>query len=261
MWQGAQRRNSVAGHHEYPLTFFPSDGETTLRVRVHDADVTLFLHDGYDWPRTRKIIEQEIKEMRKRLARIRQLVATGQTQETVDEETSTMLFNSIHIGLEQDLENMDADTLIAAIDHELDEVAETSSQSSWQSLHPASPGLPRIPPTRVHGRRLTRSKGPSIEIRLSGLHAEVDNYRPGETLVSRTLILVKDLEILDHIKTSTWKKFLTALWTDSRGNIRETDSNMARVELLTVRPSLSHSAEEARLRVCENLTWCLVYNH
>lgn len=238
--------------------FFLSNGETTLCVRIRDADVTLFLHDGYDWPRTRKIIEQEVKEMRKKLARIRQLVATGQTQEPIEEETSAMLFNSIHIGLEQDLENLDADTFIAAIDHELDEVAETSSQSSWQSLHPTSPGPSRAAPTRVHGKRLTRSRGPSIEIRLSGLHAEVDNYHPGETLVSRTLILVKDLEILDHIKTSTWKKFLTALWTDSRGNVRETDSNMARVELLTVRPSPSHSAEEARLRVCEDLARCLV---
>ncbi|KAL4067949.1 hypothetical protein V8B97DRAFT_1939546 [Scleroderma yunnanense] len=226
-----------------------SHGETTLRVRVHDADVTLFLHDGYDWPRTRKIIEKEVKEMKKKLARIRQLVAMGQTQEPIEEETSAMLFNSIHIGLEQDLENMDTDTLIAAIDHELDEVVETGSQSSWQSLHPASPGQPRVAPTtKVHGKRLTRSRGPSIEIRLSGLNAEVDNYRPGETLVSRTLILVKDLEILDHIKTSTWKKFLTALWSDSRGNIRETDSNMTRVELLIVRPSPYHSAEEARLR-------------
>ena len=184
--------------------------------------------------------------MRKKLARIRQLVATGQTQEPLDEATSTTLFNSFHIGLEQDLESMDPDALIAAIDEELDE---TGSESSWQSLHPASPGRQRTLSTRVHGKRLTRSKGPSIEIRLEGLNAEIDNYRPGDTLISRTLILVKDLEILDHIKTSTWKKFLTDMRSDSRGNVRETDSNMARVELLSVRPSPSHPAEEARLRV------------
>ncbi|KAF9246321.1 hypothetical protein BU15DRAFT_70422 [Melanogaster broomeanus] len=225
-----------------------SDSETTLRVRIHNSDVVLFLHDGFDWPRTRKIIEKEVKEMRKKLARIRQLVATGQTQEPIDEEISATLFNSFHIGLEQDLDNMDPDTLIAAIDDELDEAAETGTQSSWQSLHTASPGRPPIPSTRVHGKRLTRSKGPSIEIRLSGLNAEIDRYRPCETLVSRTLILVRDLEILDHIKTSTWKKFLTDLRSDSRGNVRETESNMVRVELLSVRPSPSHPAEEARLR-------------
>lgn len=225
-------------------------------MRIDNANITLSLHDGYDWPRTRRIIEKRVKEMRKRLARIRQLVATGQAQEPIEEETSAMLFNSIHIGLEQDLENMDPDTLIAAIDNELDDTAETGSQSSWQSLHPASPGRARVASTKVHCKRLTRSKGPSIEICLSGLSAEVDNYRPKGTLVSRTLILVRDIEIFDHIKTSTWKKFLTSLRSDSRGNIRETDSNMARVELLTVRPSPYHPATEARLRVCSIITSC-----
>ncbi|KAH0830763.1 hypothetical protein J3R83DRAFT_2245, partial [Lanmaoa asiatica] len=225
-----------------------SRSDTTIRIRIHDSDIMLFLHDGFDWPRTRKIIEKEVKEMRKKLARIRQLVATGQTQEPIDEATSATLFNSFHIGLERDLESMDQDTLIAAIDDQLDDSAETGTESSWQSLHPASPDRPRVVSTRVHGRRLTRSKSPSIEIRLEGLNAEIDNYRPGETLVSRTLILVRDLEILDHIKTSTWKKFLTDMRSDSRGNVRETESNMARVELLSVHPSPSHAAEEARLR-------------
>ncbi|KAG9318675.1 hypothetical protein JVU11DRAFT_770 [Chiua virens] len=231
-----------------PDTIQDAASDTALQIRIHNSDIVLFLHDGFDWPRTRRIIEKEVKEMRKKLARIRQLVATGQTQEPVDEATSATLFNSFHIGLEQDAETMDPDTLIAAIDNELDDFAETETESSWQSLQAASPGRPRPVSTRVHGKRLTRSKGPSIEIRLEGLNAEVDNYRPGETLVSRTLILLKDLEILDHIKTSTWKKFLTSMRSDSRGNVRETDSNMARVELLSVRPSPSHPAEEARLR-------------
>ncbi|KAG1832558.1 hypothetical protein DFJ58DRAFT_823126, partial [Suillus subalutaceus] len=67
--------------------------DTILRVRIHDSDVSLFLHDGYDLPRTRKIVEQEIKDMRKKLAKIKQLIATGQTQDPSVEETSTMLFN------------------------------------------------------------------------------------------------------------------------------------------------------------------------
>ncbi|KAG6376342.1 hypothetical protein JVT61DRAFT_2325 [Boletus reticuloceps] len=231
-----------------PDTAQDPDSDTTLRIRIHNSDIVLLLHDGFDWPRTRKIIEKEVKEMRKKLARIRQLVATGQSQEPLDEATSTTLFNSFHIGLQQDLESMDPDTLIAAIDEELDDSAETGTESSWQALHPASPGRAQTVSTRVYGKRLTRSKGPSIEIRLEGLNAEIDSYHPGETLVSRTLILVRDLEILDHIKTSTWKKFLTDMRSDSRGNVRETDSNMVRVELLSVRPSPSHPAEEARLR-------------
>ncbi|KAG1891100.1 hypothetical protein F4604DRAFT_1567203 [Suillus subluteus] len=224
--------------------------DTILRVRIHDSDVSLFLHDGYDWPRTRKIVEQEIKDMRKKLAKIKQLIATGQTQDPSVEETSTMLFNSIHIGLDQDFDSLDPTALVAAIDDEL-ENAETESHSSWQTLPPASPGQQqRMPSTRIHGRRLTRSKGPSIEIKLIGLDAEVDNYRHRlkDALVSKTLVVIKDAEILDHVKTSTWRKFLTELRSDSRGNIRETDSSMVRVELKTVQPSPSHPSEETRLR-------------
>jgi autophagy-related protein 2 len=220
-------------------------------MRIHDSDISLFLHDGYDWPRTRKIVEQEIKDMRKKLAKIRQLIATGQTQDPSMEETSTMLFNSIHIGLDQDFDSLDPTALVAAIDDEL-EKAETESHSSWQTLPPASPGQQqRMPSARIHGRRLTRSKGPSIEIKLTGLDAEVDNYRHRlkDALVSRTLVVIHDAEILDHVKTSTWRKFLTELRSDSRGNIRETDSSMVRVELKTVRPSPSHPSEETRLRV------------
>lgn len=224
--------------------------DTILRVRIHDSDISLFLHDGYDWPRTRKIVEQEIKDMRKKLAKIRQLIATGQTQDPSVEETSTMLFNSIHIGLDQDFDSLDPTALVAAIDDELED-AETESHSSWQTFPPASPGQQqRIPSARIHGRRLTRSKGPSIEIKLIGLDAQVDNYRHHlkDALVSRTLVVIKDAEILDHVKTSTWRKFLTELRSDSQGNIRETDSSMVRVELKTVRPSPSHPSEETRLR-------------
>ena len=199
-------------------------------------------------------MEKEVKDMRKKLAKIRQLVATGQTPDPSVEETSAMLFNSIHIGLDQNFENLDPTALVAAIDDELNEKAETESHSSWQTFLPSSPGQhQRMPSTRIHGRRLTRSKGPSIEIRLIGLDAEVDNYHPKDALVSRTLVVVKDAEILDHVKTSTWRKFLTELRSDSRGNIRETDSSMVRVELKNVRPSPSHSFEETRLRVsmCE----------
>ncbi|KAJ7111548.1 hypothetical protein C8R43DRAFT_1041373 [Mycena crocata] len=223
-------------------------GETTTRIRVHRGDIKLFLYDGYDWAKTRKTIEEEVKEMRRRLAKIRQLVAGGQTQDSSIEETSTVLFNSVYIGLEQDVDELEPAALLAAIDEELKDDVDTSSQSSWQSLRPSAGTTPRLRLAKVHGKRLTRSKAPSIEFQLMGVEAEVDQYRPDEPIVSRTFVTVKDLEILDHIKTSTWKKFLTELRSDSRGNVRETDSNMVRVELRSVRPVHGHSSEEARLR-------------
>ncbi|KAF9464765.1 hypothetical protein BDZ94DRAFT_466688 [Collybia nuda] len=225
-----------------------SVGEKTLCLRVHHADVTLLLYEGYDWMRTRKVIEEEVKEMRRRLTKIRQLVANGQAQDPITEDTSALLFNSLYIGLDQDIDEMEPGALLAAIDNELKDDIDMASQSSWQSLKSPVIGKPRQRSTRVHGKRLIRSKGPSMEFCLSGLQAEVDQYRPNEPMVSRVLVTVNNLEILDHIKTSTWKKFLTDLRSDSHGNIRETDSNMIRVELCTIRPVPDHPSEEARLR-------------
>lgn len=221
-----------------------------MSVRILDGTINLFLYDGYDWATTRKTIEEQVKEMRKRLAKIRQLVASGQVQEPIIEDTSTLLFNSLHIGLEQDEDALEEPSaLIAAIDEELQDDLETASQSSWQSLRTPSSNKARTRSTRVHGKRLTRSRTPSIEFSLQGLYTEFDRFASDDPLVSRTFITVKDLEILDHIKTSTWKKFLTDLRSDSRGNVRETESNMVRIELQGVRPVSGNSAEEVRLRV------------
>lgn len=192
-----------------------------------------------------------MKEMRKRLAKIRQLVANGQIQEPIVEDTSALLYNSVHIGLDDDEDLLgEPSALIAAIDEELRDDLETASQSSWQSLRPSNAGgKSRARSMRVHGKRLTRAKGPSMEFSLARVNAEFDQYQPDDPLVSRTFVTVRDLEILDHIKTSTWKKFLTELRSDSRGNVRETDSNMVRIELRNVRPVSGNSSEEARLRV------------
>ena len=223
--------------------------ESILSIKGHNCDIVLYLYDGYDWAKTRKAIEDEIKEMRRRLAKIRQMVATGQLQDPSIEETGALLFNSVYIGLQQNVDELEPGALIAAIDEELNDELETASQSSWQSFRPALSEKPRVRSSHVHGRRLNRSRGPSMEFRFSGVDVEVDHYRPGETLLSRTLVTIKDLEILDHIKTSTWQKFLTDLRMDTRGNVRETDSNMVRVELRSVRPVPGHPSEEARLRV------------
>ncbi|KAL0568548.1 autophagy-related protein 2 [Marasmius crinis-equi] len=222
-------------------------GETSLQVRIRDSNVNVQLYDGYDWAYTRRTIENEVKEMRKRLAKIRQLMANGQTQETDPEETSAVLFNSVYIGLQQDVNELEPDALVAAIDEELKIDLETASQGSWQTL-PAPSSKPASQTTRTTSRRLTRSRGSSIEFQVLGLNASFDQYRPSEQLVSKVFATVENLEILDHIKTSTRKKLLTALRSDSRGNIRETGSSMVRAELRTLRPVVDDPSEENRLR-------------
>lgn len=209
----------------------------------------MFLYEGYDWATTRKAIEDEVKKMKRRLTRIKQLVASGQAYDPSIDPTNTLLFNSIHVGLDQDADEMDPDALIAAIDEQLKEDTDAGSVSSWQSLRPSPSGRPSVPQQRLRGRRLTRSRSPSIEIRLSGLFSEAVKYVPNDSFVSRTFATVRDVEILDHVKTSTWRKFLTTLRSDSRGNVRETGSNMVRIELCSVHPVPGNISEETRLRV------------
>jgi len=229
------------------MTWSRSENEV-LRVRLRESDVSLLLYDGYDWPRTRKAIEEGVREMRKKLAKIRQFVASGQTQEPIPEDTSALLFNSVYIGLHEDVDATQPEALIAAIDNELREDFETGTQSSWQTMQTPI-ATPRTPATRVQGKKLTRARGSSIEFCLSGVNAELNNFGGNSVVSSRTFVTVRDLEILDHIKTSTWKKFLTSLRSDSKGNIRETGANMVRIELHSVLPAPGHKSEESRLRV------------
>ena len=234
-----------------------SYGETSSRVRLHQVDIQAFLYDGFDWASTRKTIEDQVKLMRRRLAKIRQLLATGETQTPEIDQTSALLFNSVYIGLDDNAEDMEREELLAAIDGKLAEDFETASQSSWQSLpvapsQPIAPKLSRIP-SASRNKRLTRSRGPSIEFKLSGVDAEIDQYLPKESIASRTLVTVRDFEILDHIKTSTWRAFLTEMRSDSRGNVRESGSNMVRVELRDVKPIPGNPSVESRLRVSTRL--------
>lgn len=223
-----------------------------LKVRVQDATLTVLLHDGYDWIRTRKVIEEEIKVVRRRLEKIRQLLASGQKADDSVERATSVLFNSIYIGLDQSKENLDAAALLAAIDDELDELGdETASQSSWQTLPAAGTDRPAMKKTRLRGKRLTRSKKAQIEFALTGVGADIDLFGPTSETAGRIHLTARSVEILDHIKTSTWKKFLSEMRADSRGNIRETGADMLRIELTSVRPSLPHSDEEIRLKVSQ----------
>ncbi|KAL5511695.1 ATG2 [Sanghuangporus vaninii] len=224
-------------------------GEAAVKVRAQDCEVHLLLYDGYDWERTRRTIREEVKRVRRRLAKIRQLLASGQTYDPNIEEVNSRLFNSVYVGLEPEAEDLDGDALMAAIDDELAvDTSDMASESSWQSFQPEKKSATRVPKQSLRVNGLDRSRAPSIEFSIRGMAIDFDQYLPGASLASRFLSTIRDLEILDHIKTSTWSTFLTELRSDSRGNIRETDSNMVRVELQILQPFQGHHDEEARLK-------------
>jgi autophagy-related protein 2 len=196
-----------------------------------------------------------VDAMRRKLLRIRQLVSTGEAPHEDIEDVHTTLFNSVYIGLPPEADDLEGDALLAAIDEQLEEGDETASQGSWQTLEklhiPSSitGAVGRQQEAKPSAKRLARSKRPSIQFCFSGIEAEHDIYPADTEIASRLLVTAKNVEILDHIKTSTWRKFLTQMREDSRGNVRETDSNMLRIELVNVRPVAGDPSEETRLRV------------
>ncbi|KAF8317481.1 hypothetical protein DL93DRAFT_2165719 [Clavulina sp. PMI_390] len=241
-----------------PEDLAPRTDNVITSIRAQKCNATLSLYSGFEWKRTQSVVKQEVDAMRRRLLKIRHLVSAGDAPHEEIEEAHATLFNSVYIGLPPEVDDLEGEALLAAIDEQLeDDADETASQGSWQTLDnvriPSTIGAgvsyQEPPRAHLHPQRLTRSKRPSIEFCFYGLEVENDFYPAQSEMASRLLVTAKDVEILDHLRTSTWKKFLTQMREDSRGNVRETDSSMVRLELINVRPVAGELAEECRLRM------------
>lgn len=193
--------------------------------------------------------------MRKRLQKIRQLLADGQSAETVIQEASTTVFNSIHIGLPATRSDLTPAELMDAIDEELvsgSDEPDDSDASSWDAL-PTS-GATR-PPVRRSGAGgtpdLLRSASPALEVALSGVSGQVKHGGPATTTQGLSVLLeAHDLAVFDHIKTSTWRKFLTELRPSEGGIVRPTEAPMLKVFFSAIAPlSLPASQREIILKV------------
>jgi autophagy-related protein 2 len=214
-------------------------------------EVRVLLHDGYDWSTTRKTIEAEIKNIRRRLYKFRQILASGQTPDESVEVTRTWLYESILIGLPEEELAEDAEALIAAIDNQLEHL-----EADTASIAPSGPATTRrgdssrsSPRPAKRRRKLERSSRPEIEIKLGGLQVLHRIAVAGVRDRAKTIISLVNLEILDHIKTSTWKKFLAPMAL-ARGQVAEADVKMIQVLLTKVIAEQNDKQqEEYRLKV------------
>ncbi|KAJ3114873.1 autophagy- protein 2 [Phlyctochytrium bullatum] len=95
-----------------------------------------------------------------------------------------------------------------------------------------------------------RPSNPSLEVRAFGIRADIKVYSLDSDRSLKLSILIKDFDIIDHIKSSTWRKFLSHMRPDNDSQPREKKSDMIRVDLLKVKPNPSQPlAEETRLKV------------
>ncbi|KAL8277733.1 hypothetical protein RQP46_009855 [Phenoliferia psychrophenolica] len=220
-----------------------SQTPSVIRCRLSSCDFSIHIHEGYDWASTRKAIAAEAKAVRRRLEKIRQLLAAGQTADASAAESSVLLFGSVQLGLPPGSADLPTPALLAAIDEELNlddaddartEVAQ-SDVGSWQSL----PGQPSSRKPTLVGKtrkRLTRSPNFAIEVNLRDVAASFDTFDETSQLASRVRFDVNQFEIIDNIRTSTWRKFLTELRASDGGVVRASGASMVRFELNKLRP-------------------------
>lgn len=233
--------------------------------------MTAHLHEGYDWASTRRAIEDEAKAVRRRLEKIRQLLSTGQVPDASAENASVLMFGSLQLGLPPGASELPPQELLAAINDELDDDSRSdvvsTAASSWQTFPAGESSTRRSLAPAVVGKarkRLTRSKAFAIEINLRGLGASFDAYPSSpaslaasvsagatEQLASKIQGEVAQFDIIDNIKTSTWRKFLTELRPNDGGVVRPTGAPMAKVEVSTVRPigRVADAQEEILMKV------------
>lgn len=223
---------------------------SVLRCRVSRCDVTVRLYEGYDWHRTRKAIEEESKRIRKRLEKIRQLLAAGQTADASAEDASVLMFGSVQLGLPAGASDLPTQQLLAAIDEELqerggdDDTASTASE--WRSeatvVADASKARPPQKASTKPRRSLRRSRSAAVDVNLRGLDLSFDTYPSSHPISSKLRLNVTTVDVVDNMRSSTWHKFLTELRPNEGGIVRASSEPMAKIELSRLRSEHKASA-------------------
>lgn len=241
-WDSVGNRYVLSTHPRRP--YFP------LRVKVRDVHLIWNLHDGYDWPRTRDTISAAVKRVEYKAAQRRDRRVSFDVDEDEESVIGDILFNSIYIGIPAKSE---PGGLTKALAKEFDDhgsetsyspsTANDSSRPSSRSRNAEFAG----PGARAKNLKLSRSRTHKLQFELKGVCVDFLLFPPeaGETQ-SSVDVRVRDLEIIDNVPTSTWKKFVTYM-QDAGG--RETGSNMVHLEVMNVKPVPELAASELVLKV------------
>jgi len=221
-----------------------------LKVSVRDVHVIWHLFDGYDWARTREVITKAVQDVEARAYERRRARGDRRRRgfDEEDEEEAVIedfLFNSIYIGIPA---GRDPKELSQAINEALHDTADTETvMTTPTTTTSARPMGHRRTKSKNGALKLGRSKHHKITFELKGVNVDLVVFPPGsgETLNSID-VRVGDLDIFDHMPTSTWKKFATY---DMDAGEREQGASMVHLELLNVRPVPSTPASEIVLKV------------
>ncbi|KAI0134523.1 ATG C terminal domain-containing protein [Xylariales sp. AK1849] len=239
---GAPRWISARNQYDQPKNAGAQRNPVTVNVR--DVHVIWNLFDGYDWTRTREVITKAVEDVEakalERRGRSDRVRVTADMDAMIEEEETVIgdfLFNSIYIGVPA---NRDPRELARNINEALNDNA-TETESIATTAMTATPS--RAGSRRTKKRlKLNRSKRHKITFELKGINVHLVNFpeSSGETQ-SSIRVRVKDLDVFDHVPTSTWKKFATY---DQDAGERAMGTSMVQLELMKVKPIPDLAATE-----------------
>jgi autophagy-related protein 2 len=210
-----------------------------LKVSVRDVHLIWNLFDGYDWVHTRDIISKAVHDVEAKVYE-----RQAYEEEIKDEETiGDFLFNSIYIGIPA---NRDPQELARAINDGLaDNATETESVATTAVTATTNRTARRGYP-KSRRLKLQRSKHHKITFELQGVNVDIVAFPAGTGETQSSIdVRIQNLDIFDHVSTSTWRKFVT--YDQDQGE-REMGTSMVHLELLTVQPLPELGASEIVLR-------------
>jgi autophagy-related protein 2 len=217
-----------------------------LRLRVRDVHVIWNLFDGYDWQHTRDAISQVVADVEtkaaERLAH-RDRRRTLEADEEENEVIGDFLFNSIYIGVSAKHDPRD---LARQVNRNIDDAASEAESCATTTTVSASPSRAATPRAKRKRLRLRRSTHHKMTFELRGVSADVVVFPPGSGETQSSIdVRVRDLDIFDHLRSSTWRKFATYLHDAGE---RESGTNMVHLEILNVKPVPDLAASEMILK-------------
>ncbi|MCJ1309618.1 autophagy- protein 2 [Agyrium rufum] len=213
-----------------------------LRIQMKDVHIIWNLYDGYDWQHTRDTIGQAVADVEQKAI---ERLARQEKRKTIDSDNEEsvigdFLFNSIYIGIPA---NRDPRDLASQINREIDDlVSETGSYATLTTATESPTRKVSTPRSKRKRLRLVRSKAHKLTFELTGVSADVKVFAPGMSEVESTVdIRVHNLEIFDHVPTSSWKKFATYMHDAGE---RQMGDSMVHIEIQNVKPVPELAASE-----------------
>lgn len=255
-WFGGNTKRSKSLEHQ----------PCTLEVQTRQGSVVLSLFEGYDFDSTRKFVRQAVKATRKRLEKIKQLLAEGQIPEQTLEEAADPLLQSVFLpsrpkldaaGTSADQPEQDTLARVVAFDDELDQEGEDEEDPLlvWETVNERPAMTKRRnsstsrdkPQQRIS--RLRRPRQSAVDVHLVGLRIHTKQFAGDYAIASSVIFKIDEISIIDNIKTSTWNKFLTELRPRDGGITRPSGSPMASIRLKMLRSEDMAVGEGADLSV------------